>query len=102
MYIHDCLDQRGVSPSFDEMKLALDLKSKSGIHRLITALTERGFIRRLPHRARALEILRLPDDVVQTDDAGPGPTANSRLNVVEGDSGLKIAGRRCRAVSIAR
>ena len=51
----------GVPPSFDEMKLALDLRSKSGIHRLVTALEERGFIRRLPHRARALEIVRLPD-----------------------------------------
>jgi repressor LexA len=55
------LDRDGVPPSFDEMKDALDLKSKSGIHRLITALEERGFIRRLAHRARAIEILRLPD-----------------------------------------
>ena len=63
LYIHECLESRGVSPSFDEMKEALDLKSKSGIHRLITGLTERGFIRRLPHRARALEVLKLPDDL---------------------------------------
>ena len=63
LYIHECLEKRGVSPSFDEMKEALDLKSKSGIHRLITGLTERGFIRRLPHRARALEVLKLPDDL---------------------------------------
>jgi repressor LexA len=63
LYIHECLETRGVSPSFDEMKEALDLKSKSGIHRLITGLTERGFIRRLPHRARALEVLKLPDDL---------------------------------------
>lgn len=55
------LDADGVPPSFDEMKVALDLKSKSGIHRLITALEERGFIRRLAHRARAIEILKLPD-----------------------------------------
>ena len=61
MFIHRRLEDGGVSPSFDEMKDALDLKSKSGIHRLITALEERGFIRRLPHRARALEVLRLPD-----------------------------------------
>jgi repressor LexA len=61
MFIHERLKEAGVPPSFDEMKSALDLKSKSGIHRLITALEERGFIRRLPHRARALEILRLPD-----------------------------------------
>jgi repressor LexA len=62
MFINERLSQSGVSPSFDEMKDALGLKSKSGIHRLITGLEERGFIRRLPHRARALEVLRLPDD----------------------------------------
>jgi repressor LexA len=63
MFIHERLKEAGVPPSFDEMKEALDLRSKSGIHRLITALEERGFIRRLPHRARALEIVRLPDSV---------------------------------------
>ena len=61
MFIHERIKEGGVSPSFDEMKDALDLRSKSGIHRLITALEERGFIRRLPHRARALEILKLPE-----------------------------------------
>jgi repressor LexA len=61
MFIHTRLQEAGVPPSFDEMKDALDLKSKSGIHRLITALEERGFIRRLPNRARALEILKLPE-----------------------------------------
>ncbi|MEJ0061134.1 MAG: transcriptional repressor LexA [Terricaulis sp.] len=61
LYIHERLKETGVSPSFDEMKEALDLASKSGIHRLITALEERGFLRRLPHRARALEVLKLPD-----------------------------------------
>jgi repressor LexA len=60
-FIHERLQENGVPPSFDEMKDALDLKSKSGIHRLILALEERGFIRRLPNRARALEVLRLPD-----------------------------------------
>ncbi|WP_283177724.1 transcriptional repressor LexA [Gemmobacter sp. 24YEA27] len=60
-FIRDRLDRDGVPPSFDEMKEALDLRSKSGIHRLITALEERGFIRRLAHRARALEIIRLPE-----------------------------------------
>src|SRR3954466_5226226 len=60
-FIHERVQQSGVPPSFDEMKEALDLRSKSGIHRLITALEERGFIKRLPHRARALEILKLPD-----------------------------------------
>jgi repressor LexA len=62
-FINKWLETHGVSPSFDEMKEALGLKSKSGIHRLITGLEEREFIRRLPHRARALEVLRLPDDV---------------------------------------
>ena len=61
MFINERLQRTGISPSFDEMKDALDLKSKSGIHRLITALEERGFIRRLPHRARALEVLKLPE-----------------------------------------
>jgi len=61
MFISARIKETGVSPSFDEMKEALDLRSKSGIHRLITALEERGFIRRLPHRARALEVLRMPD-----------------------------------------
>jgi repressor LexA len=64
MFIHERLKEAGVPPSFDEMKDALDLRSKSGIHRLITALEERGFIRRLPNRARALEVVRLPDSVV--------------------------------------
>ena len=59
--IHTRMEAEGVAPSFDEMKDALDLRSKSGIHRLITALEERGFIRRLPHRARAIEVLKLPD-----------------------------------------
>lgn len=67
MYIHTCLKESGVPPSFDEMKGALDLKSKSGIHRLITGLEERGFIRRLPHKARALEVLRLPENAPQTE-----------------------------------
>ncbi len=62
-YLQKYLADHGVSPSFDEMRDALGLKSKSGIHRLITGLEERGFIRRLPHRARAIEVLRLPDDV---------------------------------------
>jgi repressor LexA len=60
-FIHKRLQRDGVPPSFDEMKEALDLRSKSGIHRLITALEERGFIRRLAHRARAIEIVRLPE-----------------------------------------
>ena len=62
MFIQERLRESGVPPSFDEMKDALDLKSKSGIHRLITALEERGFIRRLQHRARAIEVVRLPEN----------------------------------------
>ncbi len=90
LYIHDCLENRGVSPSFDEMKEALDLKSKSGIHRLITGLTERGFIRRLPHRARALEVLKLPDDLknkIAAEDKGSD--ASSSPNLVEVNFGHK-------------
>lgn len=64
LFIHERVQESGVPPSYDEMKDALDLRSKSGIHRLITALEERGFIRRLPHRARALEIIKLPEAAV--------------------------------------
>jgi repressor LexA len=66
MFIHERVRETGVPPSFDEMKDALDLKSKSGIHRLITALEERGFLRRMEKRARALEIMKLPDNVSET------------------------------------
>jgi repressor LexA len=64
-FIQDRLEETGISPSFEEMKEALDLKSKSGVHRLISALEERGFIRRLPNRARALEVMRQPEDVTK-------------------------------------
>lgn len=64
LFINDSIEKTGVSPSFDEMKDALNLASKSGIHRLITALEERGFIRRLAHRARALEVLKLPESAI--------------------------------------
>ena len=66
LFIHERIKNDGISPSFDEMKEALDLASKSGIHRLITALEERGFIKRLAHRARALEVLKLPESVTPT------------------------------------
>ena len=66
MFIHERVRETGIPPSFDEMKDALDLKSKSGIHRLITALEERGFIKRLQKRARALEIVRLPENLADT------------------------------------
>ena len=89
-FIHERLTETGVPPSFDEMKDALDLRSKSGIHRLITALEERGFIRRLANRARAIEVIKLPDSV------GHGLGARARgftPSVIEGDLG------RVRAVS---
>ena len=73
-YIHHRLKEKGVSPSFEEMKDALQLKSKSGVHRLISALEERGFIRRLPNRARALQILRMPD--TQAGIAAARPSAS--------------------------
>jgi repressor LexA len=66
MFIHERVRESGIPPSFDEMKDALDLKSKSGIHRLITALEERGFLRRMEKRARALEIIKLPENVADT------------------------------------
>jgi repressor LexA len=75
LFINRRLEEDGVSPSFDEMKDALGLKSKSGIHRLITGLEERGFIRRLPHRARALEVLRLPDAIAY-GEKGTGGSAD--------------------------
>ncbi len=87
-FIHSRLKQTGVPPSFDEMKEALDLKSKSGIHRLIIALEERGFIKRLPNRARALEVLRLPEAATPAE---PRPTRFSP-SVIEGNRSL-IRGR---------
>lgn len=69
LFINERLKESGVPPSFDEMKDALDLASKSGIHRLITALEERGFIRRLPNRARALEVLRMPESLTPSFNA---------------------------------
>jgi len=84
MFIHERMKESGVPPSFDEMKDALDLKSKSGIHRLITALEERGFIRRLPNRARAMEVVRLPDSMNPTLG---GKKSKFEPSVIEGDLG---------------
>src|SRR5262249_17553731 len=84
IYIHERLKEAGVPPSFDEMKDALDLRSKSGIHRLIKALEERGFIKRLPNRARAIEVIRLPESMqpaVQPRARGFSPS------VIEGSLG---------------
>lgn len=78
-FIHKRVQRDGVPPSFDEMKEALDLRSKSGIHRLITALEERGFIRRLAHRARALEIVKLPESM------GGASTTGFTPRVIDGD-----------------
>jgi repressor LexA len=81
LFINQRLIATGVSPSFDEMKDALRLKSKSGIHRLVTGLAERGFIRRLPHRARALEVVKLPEESA----ARPGIRSNFSPTVIRGD-----------------
>jgi len=83
-FIHERLKESGIPPSFDEMKDALDLRSKSGIHRLITALEERGFIRRLPNRARALEVIKLPDQVAF---GIPGARRGFTPSVIEGNLG---------------
>ncbi|HEY0213113.1 MAG TPA: transcriptional repressor LexA [Paenirhodobacter sp.] len=84
-FIQNRVMRDGVPPSFDEMKDALDLRSKSGIHRLITALEERGFIRRLAHRARAIEIIKLPD-ALETGDAGGRATRGGFTpKVINGD-----------------
>ncbi len=88
LYIHRHLGETGVSPSFEEMKEALDLKSKSGVHRLISALEERGFIRRLANRARALEVVRMPDGgagaPAPANDAGaPTRTPQAANDVLE-------------------
>src|SRR4051794_23433263 len=84
-FIHERLTEAGVPPSFDEMKDALDLRSKSGIHRLITALEERGFIRRLPNRARAIEVIKLPDSVAH--GVGNGCSRGFTPTLIEGDLG---------------
>lgn len=84
LFIHERMQERGVPPSFDEMKEALDLKSKSGIHRLITALVERGFIRRLPHRARAIEVIKLPENQIAA--AAVAPPRGFQPSVIEGSA----------------
>ncbi len=86
LFINSHLQVHGVSPSFDEMKAALGLKSKSGIHRLITGLEERGFLKRLPHRARALEVIRLPEDVGVPMPAREMPVSGRFApNVIQGN-----------------
>lgn len=108
LFIHERLKETGVSPSFDEMKDALDLASKSGIHRLITALEERGFLRRLAHRARALEVIKLPESATTSQppggrtpfrpalvsDQGPGPVGPAN------DASIPVLGRIAAGVPI--
>src|ERR1700716_3889595 len=95
-FIHERLTEAGVPPSFDEMKDALDLRSKSGIHRLITALEERGFIRRLPNRARAIEVIKLPDTVAH--GLGNGRSRGFTPSVIEGNLGRVRAGTPIEAI----
>lgn len=96
-FIDRHLKATGFSPSFEEMKAALNLRSKSGIHRLISALEERGFLQRRHHRARALEVTRLPDDIVARDAAvsdAPAAAAGFSPTVIRGDFGGKLVGVR--------
>ena len=96
MFIHGRLQELGVPPSFDEMKDALDLRSKSGIHRLITALEERGFIRRLPNRARALEVLKLPDSMAQPKAKAAAAYASAEPATAARDTAVEPLPKRIR------
>ena len=98
MFIHERIKETGVSPSFDEMKEALDLASKSGIHRLITALEERGFLRRLPHRARALEVVKLPQQA--TAAAPPKGRAPFKPQLVDAGTALPAAANDTRELPV--
>ena len=92
LFINERLKETGVSPSFDEMKEALNLKSKSGIHRLITALEERGFIKRLAHRARALEVVKLPDTMASSMSAPTrAPAAANALQAANDDNAVTVS-----------
>lgn len=106
-FINTRIQRDGVPPSFDEMKEALDLRSKSGIHRLITALEERGFIRRLAHRARALEIVKLPDAMMSKgfnprviDGDRPDSTPAAAMSIDNGAVELPVMGRIAAGVPI--
>ena len=92
LFINERLKETGVSPSFDEMKEALNLKSKSGIHRLITALEERGFIKRLAHRARALEVVKLPDTMASSMSAPTrAPAAANAPQAANDDNAVTVS-----------
>ena len=96
-FIDKTLRNTGISPSYDEMKAALNLKSKSGIHRLITGLQERGFIRRLPHKARALEVLKIPDKMNNQYSADSGQERNQfSTNVIDGSFREPVVSRNSR------
>lgn len=108
-FIHTRLQADGVPPSFEEMKDALDLRSKSGIHRLITALEERGFIRRLAHKARAIEVVRLPDAleptgfkprVIEGDRTAPMPLGGVHEITSDGATTLPLMGKIAAGVAI--
>jgi len=92
LFINQRLAATGVSPSFDEMKDALNLRSKSGIHRLISGLEERGFIRRLPHRARALEVVKLPQESAAPAASGGGRAHRFSPTVIRGDFKASLPG----------
>lgn len=115
LFIHERMKESGVPPSFDEMKDALDLASKSGIHRLITALEERGFIRRLPNRARALEVIKLPEaytpslqprrgfspEVIEGSLGKTPPPALKRVEEVSSSVSIPVMGRIAAGVPIS-
>src|SRR6187399_3064370 len=96
LYIDGHLKATGFSPSFEEMKEALQLRSKSGIHRLISALEERGFLSRRHHRARALEVVRLPDDATRSAEPAREEASGPSFapNVIRGDFTARLAGVR--------
>ena len=94
MFVHERIMESGVPPSFDEMKDALDLRSKSGIHRLIKALEERGFIKRLPNRARAIEVIRLPESIQPSLAANRARGFSPNGDRLRGWTGWKPASRR--------
>lgn len=106
LFIHNRIKEDGVSPSFDEMKDALNLASKSGIHRLITALEERGFIRRLAHRARALEVLKLPESAAPSAPPRgrqrfrPSVVGQSSLSATPSPNSVPVLGRIAAGVPI--
>lgn len=93
LFIQDRLNQGGVAPSFDEMKDALELKSKSGIHRLISGLVERGYLKRLPNRARALEVVRMPEDIIKQAVAKTAPVVEKIVEKISDMTTLPLVGK---------